>query len=161
SYGIYLWHWPVVALMRPGVDVRWTGPGVVVAQAAIVLAAAALSFRYVEQPIRTGSLQRRLAQHPRTYRLELIGASAFGLVSAFALLFVVPKALNPVSSYVSPTQATAAVKPSQTSTPPQQTTTGQAATTSVQKLHALPAGRILALGDSVMLDCSSEVKVAL
>ncbi|HET7353580.1 MAG TPA: acyltransferase, partial [Gaiellaceae bacterium] len=62
SYGIYLWHWPVIELMRPGVDISWTGPGVVVAQAAIVLTAAELSYRFVEQPIRTGSLQRRLAQ---------------------------------------------------------------------------------------------------
>jgi len=53
SYGIYLWHWPVIELMRPGVDISWTGPGVVVAQAAIVLSAAALSYRFVEQPIRT------------------------------------------------------------------------------------------------------------
>src|SRR5438094_695855 len=61
SYGIYLWHWPVIELMRPGVDISWTGPGVVVAQAAIVLTAAELSYRFVEQPIRTGSLQRLLA----------------------------------------------------------------------------------------------------
>ena len=161
SYGIYLWHWPVIALMRPGVDVPWTGPGVVVAQAAIVLTAAALSYRYVEQPIRTGSLQRRLAERPRKLRLELVGGGALGLVAAFAILFVIPQALNPVSSYVSPTKATAAVKQSQTDTAPQQTTTAQGITTVRTQLHALPTGRILALGDSVMLDCSSELKVAL
>src|SRR2546421_3559321 len=160
SYGIYLWPWPLIALMRPGVGVPWAGPGVLVAQAASVLSPAALSYRYVERPIRTGRLQRRLAARPRRLRLELVGGGALGLVAAFAILFVVPKALNPVSSYVSPTKATAAVKPSHTDTAPPQTTTGQA-TTTVQKQHALPAGRILALGDSVMLDCSSELKVAL
>jgi hypothetical protein len=84
-----------------------------------------------------------------------------GLVAAFAVLFVIPKALNPVAGYVSPTKATAAVKPSHTVTTLQQPTTPRQTTTPVQKRHALPAGRILALGDSVMLDCSSEVKVAL
>jgi peptidoglycan/LPS O-acetylase OafA/YrhL len=159
SYGIYLWHWPIILLMA-GVNAR-PSPGIVIAEAAIVVAAAALSFRFVEQPIRTGSLQRRLAERPRRRRLELVGAGSLGLVAAFAVLFVIPKALNPVSGYVSPTKATAAIKPSHHDTAPQQTTTGQATTTVQTQLHALPAGRILALGDSVMLDCSSELKTAL
>jgi peptidoglycan/LPS O-acetylase OafA/YrhL len=162
SYGIYLWHYPVILLMRPGVDIPWTGPGVVVAQAAIVLTAAALSYRFIEQPIRTGSLQRRLAQRPRRLRIELVGAGALGLVAAFAVLFIIPKALNPVSGYVNPQPVKAATQPiidrrhrrqsnqrhHQTGgTPPQQ--------------HALTAGRILALGDSVMLDCAHQLKVLL
>jgi peptidoglycan/LPS O-acetylase OafA/YrhL len=151
SYGIYLWHWLVIALMRPGVDISWTGPGVVVAQAAIVLSAATLSFRYVEQPIRTGSLQRRLAEHPRRLRLELVGGGTIGLVASFAILFVIPKALNPVSGYVNPQPVRAAVKPSHR----------QPVADKQKKLSPLPPGRILALGDSVMLDCKRQLRGAL
>jgi peptidoglycan/LPS O-acetylase OafA/YrhL len=153
SYGIYLWHWPIILLLRPGVDIPWTGPGVVALQAAIVLSAAALSYRYVEQPIRTGSLQRRLAERPRRLRLELVGAGALGLVAAFAILFVVPKALNPVTGYVNPQPVKAAVKPSHTAT--------QHVADKQKKQRALPPGRILALGDSVMLSCSRQLRGAL
>ena len=161
SYGIYLWHWPVVELMRPGVDISWTGPGVVVAQAAIVLCAAELSYRFVEQPIRTGSLQRRLAQRPRRLRLELVGAGAMGLVAAFAVLFVIPKAVNPITSYVSPPKVRAATKPPRATTvPSRHRTSGPTGTTTTQHA-ALPPGRILALGDSVMLGCSRQLRAAL
>jgi peptidoglycan/LPS O-acetylase OafA/YrhL len=162
SYGIYLWHWPVVELMRPGVDISWTGPGVVVAQAAIVLTAAELSYRFVEQPIRTGSLQRRLAQRPRRLRIELVGAGAMGLVAAFAVLFVIPKAVNPITSYVNPPKVRAATKPTQTVTnPPTHGGTQPSGHSGTQRLHALPPGRILALGDSVMLDCARPLRAAL
>jgi len=162
SYGIYLWHWPVIELMRPGVDISWTGPGVVVAQAAIVLTAAELSYRYVEQPIRTGSLQRRLSQRPRRLRLELVGAGLMGLVAAFSVLFVIPTAANPITSYVNPPKVHAATKPSQTSTNPRQHQVDRhTGNTEKQPLHALPSGRMLALGDSVMLDCSRPLRAAL
>jgi len=157
SYGIYLWHWPIIVLFA-GVNSR-PSVGIVVAEAAVVLAAAELSFRFVEQPIRTGTLQRRLAKHPRRYRLEVIGASALGLVVAFAVLFVTPASLNPVSAYVSPQTANGAThhkKQHQTTTVVSHQTTPQS-----KKKAALPPGRILALGDSVMLGCSSELKTAL
>jgi hypothetical protein len=164
SYGIYLWHWPVIALMRPGVDVSWTGPGVVAVQAAIVVAAAALSFRFVEQPIRTRTLQRWLAQHSRRLRLEVVGAGAMCLIAALAVLFYTPAALNPVSSYVSPPKARATTKPK---TPHTRTVTQPVVSTrhdghrQKQQLGPLPPGRILALGDSVMLGCSRQLKAAL
>ena len=161
SYGIYLWHWPVIELMRPGVDISWTGPGVVVAQAAIVLTAAELSYRFVEQPIRTGSLQRRLAQRPRRLRLELVGAGAMGLIAAFAVLFVIPKAVNPITGYVNPQPVKAATKPSRTVTNPPSHQTVQHTGPTGKQQHALPPGRILALGDSVMLDCERPLKAAL
>jgi peptidoglycan/LPS O-acetylase OafA/YrhL len=165
SYGIYLWHWPVVELMRPGVDIPWTGAGAVAAQAAIVLSAAGLSYRFVEQPIRTGSLQRRLAQQSRRLRLEVVGAGAMCLVAAFAVLFVTPAALNPVSGYVNPPKVKAATKPKPPQTDTTGTNTGPANHTGGTTEHAphgaLPAGRILALGDSVMLGCSPELKAAL
>jgi peptidoglycan/LPS O-acetylase OafA/YrhL len=156
SYGIYLWHWPIIVLVA-GVNTR-PSPGVVVAEAALVLTAAALSYKFVEQPIRTGSLQRRLAQHPRRYRLEVVGAGALGLVTAFAILFVTPASLNPVSSYVSPPKAKGATHHRQPTT----TTVVSGQTGHKQKKQpALPPGRILALGDSVMLGCSAQLKNAL
>jgi hypothetical protein len=153
SYGIYLWHWPIIVLIA-GVNTR-PSVGIVVAEAALVVTAAALSYKFVEQPIRTGSLQRRLAQHPRRYRLEVVGAGTLGLVTAFAILFVTPASLNPVTSYVNPPKATGATHPSHPSTPPYTQPAKQ------KEQPALPPGRILALGDSVMLGCSRELKTAL
>jgi peptidoglycan/LPS O-acetylase OafA/YrhL len=154
SYGIYLWHWPIILLVA-GVNAR-PSPGVVVGEAAIVVAAAALSYRYVEQPIRTRGLQRWLSQYSRRFRLEVVGAGALGLVAAFAILFVTPSSLNPVGGYVSPTKANAGTHRPHTSTQP----ASQQVSTQTKRA-SLPPGRILALGDSVMLGCSSELRTAL
>ncbi len=57
SYGIYLWHFPIIVLTTPtGADVTslWRN----VAQVAATFAVAALSWKYVEQPIRHGALRR-------------------------------------------------------------------------------------------------------
>lgn len=154
SYGIYLWHWPIILLVA-GVNAR-PSPGVVVGEAAIVVAAAALSYRYVEEPIRRGRLQRWLAQYSRRFRLEVVGAGALGLVAAFAILFVTPASLNPVGGYVNPTKANAGTHHLQTTTQPVSQHTGP-----TRNKSPLPPGRILALGDSVMLDCSSQLRTAL
>ncbi|WP_062378707.1 acyltransferase family protein [Demequina pelophila] len=56
SYGIYLWHWPIFLVTRPGQDLPWTGWWVEALRVALVLAVAAASYRYLEQPIREGRL---------------------------------------------------------------------------------------------------------
>lgn len=58
SYGIYLWHWPVMVLTRPGVDVPLDGVPLFAMQVAITLALAEGSYRWVEKPIREGALGR-------------------------------------------------------------------------------------------------------
>ncbi|MCY3603729.1 MAG: acyltransferase, partial [Chloroflexi bacterium] len=58
SYGIYLWHWPVMVLTRPGVDVPFDGVPLFAVQVAITLALAEGSYRWVEKPIREGALGR-------------------------------------------------------------------------------------------------------
>jgi len=162
SYGIYLWHLPIIVLLA-GVNAR-PGPGILAAEVAIVLAAAALSFRFIEEPIRSGRLGERLAQRPRRRRLELVGAAAAVFIAALAVLFVTPKALNPVSGYVNPPSVRAAVKhpppPTPGHHPDRQAQPAGDTPQPKGPLGPLPA-HVLALGDSVMLDCSTELKRAL
>jgi peptidoglycan/LPS O-acetylase OafA/YrhL len=56
SYGLYLWHWPVFMLTRPGVDVALDQDQAALLRVAVTFALAALSYRFVEAPI----LGRRL-----------------------------------------------------------------------------------------------------
>jgi peptidoglycan/LPS O-acetylase OafA/YrhL len=52
SYGIYLWHWPIFMITRPGFDVGWGQIPTFVARTALTFGIAELSYRYVESPIR-------------------------------------------------------------------------------------------------------------
>ena len=56
SYGIYLWHWVIFQIMRPGVDLAGDVWAVNSARFLMVFALADLSLRYVEIPIRRGEL---------------------------------------------------------------------------------------------------------
>ncbi len=56
SYGMYLYHWPVVMLMRPGDDVPMSGAPLVAIQVILIVGISALSYTYVEQPIRRNGL---------------------------------------------------------------------------------------------------------
>ena len=88
SYGIYLWHWPVFMLTRPGIDLRHLDDGEALAlRLALTLAVAALSYRYLEMPVRRGALEQLLARkrrHAWAGRLALATALllVFGTVSA-------------------------------------------------------------------------------
>jgi peptidoglycan/LPS O-acetylase OafA/YrhL len=53
SYAIYLWHWPLLMLWRPGIDTHWPTWIVVTLQVAATVIASDLSFRYIERPIRS------------------------------------------------------------------------------------------------------------
>jgi peptidoglycan/LPS O-acetylase OafA/YrhL/lysophospholipase L1-like esterase len=52
SYSFYLWHWPVLALTRPGLDVSLPRGVLIPLQLLVVLALADLSYRFVELPFR-------------------------------------------------------------------------------------------------------------
>ncbi|HEX5504293.1 MAG TPA: acyltransferase family protein [Thermomicrobiales bacterium] len=58
SYGIYLWHWPVFVLTRPHLDLPFGGAPALLLRLALAVGLAALSYRYVETPIRGGALGR-------------------------------------------------------------------------------------------------------
>ncbi|HEX9034638.1 MAG TPA: acyltransferase family protein [Streptosporangiaceae bacterium] len=60
SYGIYLWHYPVIVLTTPD----GAGPNLLRAtlQIAAAVGLAALSWRYVEEPIRHGAIERAVTR---------------------------------------------------------------------------------------------------
>jgi peptidoglycan/LPS O-acetylase OafA/YrhL len=75
SYGVYLWHWPVIVYLTPeraGFDGWRLDAACVVATLALAVA----SYRLVEQPIRRGALRGR------TVRVALVGSVAVVGVAA-------------------------------------------------------------------------------
>ena len=57
SYGIYLWHWVVFQVTRPGADLTGSLLALNIARVLVVLALADISLRAIEIPIRRGSVQ--------------------------------------------------------------------------------------------------------
>ncbi len=60
SYGIYLWHYPVIVLTTPANSTENLVRAA--AQTAVSIILAALSWRYIEEPIRHGALARAWAR---------------------------------------------------------------------------------------------------
>ena len=60
SYGIYLWHYPVIVLTTPASGQQTLLRGSL--QVAATVAIAALSWRFIEEPIRHGAIGRWIAQ---------------------------------------------------------------------------------------------------
>ncbi len=86
SYGIYLWHWPIFMVLRPGVDVDADGWTVQVARFALTLAAAELSYRFVEMPVRRGALGRAWNEWLEIGGLGFLGRVSIAVVTAVGVV---------------------------------------------------------------------------
>jgi peptidoglycan/LPS O-acetylase OafA/YrhL len=92
SYAIYLWHWPVCVLTRPGLDVPFTGWANVALRVGIVLVLADLSYRLLERPMRRpnfflGYASRHLHTEPLV-RLPVLRSAALAVVSTVSVTTV-------------------------------------------------------------------------
>ncbi|MEX1007072.1 MAG: acyltransferase family protein [Acidimicrobiia bacterium] len=160
SYGIYLWHWPVFVLTRPHSDLPLTGIPLLVLRIAIVFVLAALSYRYVEEPVRHGAIGRQLREFRRAAgeRRRQLG-TAFAIVGSAVVAGVLviaagfagaeptprPEGLPEVSSIVlRPTTTTLPGTPSPT-------------TTTVAVPPPVPE-HVTAVGDSVMLGAATALQ---
>jgi peptidoglycan/LPS O-acetylase OafA/YrhL/lysophospholipase L1-like esterase len=90
SYGLYLWHWPIFMVTRPGIDLPWPGAAVFGLRAALTLLFAALSYRFVEMPVRQGAVGRFVAAlhaddgNARGQRLPRFAAVLLGVIATIA-----------------------------------------------------------------------------
>jgi peptidoglycan/LPS O-acetylase OafA/YrhL len=82
SYGIYLWHWPVFMVTRPGLDVPLDGWPLLALRLAVTIVLADLSYRYVETPIRHGVIGRawRSLREARGFKRWDLGVRYAGIV---------------------------------------------------------------------------------
>jgi peptidoglycan/LPS O-acetylase OafA/YrhL len=90
SYGLYLWHFPVIVLTSPantGEDL----PRAAV-QLAVSIALAALSWRFVEEPVRHGAIGRLLARFRGRGGLRGLTPAGIAAATASAAVMVVASA---------------------------------------------------------------------
>ncbi|MDA8442017.1 MAG: acyltransferase family protein [Peptococcaceae bacterium] len=87
SYGIYLWHYPVIALTSPAVNT--SGPDLLVAFGQVVasIVLAALSWRFIEEPVRNGAWRRPWQQLRSSKRWSNLVAFS-GKVTLISVLWV-------------------------------------------------------------------------
>ena len=141
SYGVYLFHWPVFMLVDE-----------FVVRVGVTVALAAVSFRFLERPIRVGGL-------PRPALAGVAACTAVALVVAVVPLETTPSwvqsadaaTLVPVDSVVelrAATTATTSTTSTSTTTPaPASTTTLAPTTTTTVDPYAVPACRPVGLRD--------------
>ena len=60
SYGLYLWHWVIFQVTRPSIDLAGSEIALDLARTLLVLICADISLRYIEIPIRRGTVQNWL-----------------------------------------------------------------------------------------------------
>ena len=176
SYGLYLWHWPIFVITRPGLDVPVTGAWNFALRMALTFLVAELSYRFVEIPIRRGAIgafvKRWKAAKPaeRGYltRRVLLGTGVG--VAALTLVVAGLATAKPVDEQV-PQDVAAAIgiadggpteilidedpSPSPSSS---ESSAGQAKEkVSSQGLPMNGNGAVTAIGDSVMLGVADEL----
>ena len=171
SYGIYLWHWPVFLVTRPGVDIPLTGIPLFTFRVAITVGLAAASYRFVEVPIRSGVLGRRISalRHApllqrRRVRARLAFAGAVGVATTAVLgigLAVAQPAPRPPGFPAKPaniaiTTTTAPRGSTQTSAPTAVPVPAHSAPNTT--LTPIPNARVTAIGDSVMLGAQTSLR---
>lgn len=172
SYGIYLWHWPVLALTRPEQDLTLPPAVSVALRVGATLLLAEASYRWVETPVRRGALRalvgRLRAPGPGRTTLALrVGATGVAVVTGLGLLVVgvVRAAPAPLDDALTPSRpaatstsspAPSAPAPVVGAAVPRQDRTPRP-TPSPSPTPAEQVGTVSAVGDSVMLGAAAEL----
>ena len=164
SYSIYLWHWPVFMLTRPGFDVELPTLPVRIGQVALTFLLAELSYRWVEKPVREkgfgatiGSLRQSIRRWSVSQKLgagAVLGFASMLLIWQGTLHQVTASAPVEETSVSGMTPSghvviiTPTTRPSSTPRPVVESATHAPATRTSKPAPELP--RATLIGDSIM-----------
>jgi peptidoglycan/LPS O-acetylase OafA/YrhL len=172
SYGIYLWHWPVIALFAARTGAQSTTFGVRLAETALVVMLAAASWRWIEKPVLHNGLAATLRakramimrsisaarQSPTRALPALIPLAAIMVVctAGYGVVYS-PPGQSLQQQIAAGARVSAVTRPAPASSNPARVVAGTAGHLSLRHL-----GRaITAIGDSVMLASAIQLRAAL
>jgi peptidoglycan/LPS O-acetylase OafA/YrhL/lysophospholipase L1-like esterase len=144
SYGIYLWHYPIIVLTTPANGRDGLARGAL--QVAAAFGVAALSWRFVEEPVRHGAIGRWLAQARsagwrlgaagrRTWLTVVASVAVVALASCGLAGVVRPSASPAPGTMPAPSPAAARLQAPGTSARPAPAATGQVHTACRSVVH--------------------------
>ncbi len=174
SYSFYLWHWPVLVMTRPGVDIDLPRGILIPLQLLLCLALADLSYRFVELPF---SGKAKLPKMPerwlRVARPALL-VTVLGVILIVGWSGIVSAGSSSPESAAASTATVAKVHAklgaAENDPPPangqgQGAKEGEGSAEEGQKQRQLPAAkhwpRIVMLGDSVMIGAEEKLATRL
>jgi peptidoglycan/LPS O-acetylase OafA/YrhL len=166
SYSIYIWHWPVVVVTRPDLDVR--GPLVLInlCRLALILGLGALSYHFIEVPLRTGQFARwRAARRDRArlgWDTAMVGTTLVAALCLGGAASAVGSTTLPRVPFAAQSTPFVAPQPQPRGRPePHPSASGTSTGRSVPSASPRPATArvpISAFGDSVLLGAQSALR---
>jgi len=168
SYGLYLWHWPVLLLVQNALPTwqrdgaqGWAIGGIA---AAITVVAAALSFRFVEQPVRRFRIRRPADAAPRPrWRVPVWSAAVAVLLlvtgAGSTLALGADPGVGQTQQQVEAGQRAIAGPPTPRSSADARA--GAGTPTPAPSATAAGGDQITSIGDSVMLAAAPELTAGL
>lgn len=181
SYGLYLWHYPIITLTTPVLEIGQPNIGRACLQILLTFVVAELSYRFLEMPIRKVGFIAYFKGFKNvryfTYQdkpvgkwLAISGVSLFSLFFLLGMtnLFVPHSEATNQTTHVKVTSKSPDTKAKKKEDPPAKKAkkakknvpakTGKA--DPVKKSGTIPYAQTLAIGDSIMIDIESDLKDA-
>ncbi|MDM5427252.1 acyltransferase family protein [Bacillus mycoides] len=167
SYGIYLWHYPILTLTTPKVNAGDFSLIRAILQFILIIMIAQISWKYIEKPIRQGALRNiqfknlRLQNVALSVKLALICAVFVSSIAVFGLSKVSKAKENPQLDKVEAVQTQPAKHPVAIwENPAQETPKNQEESKAVNSVQPKSSPNVTAIGDSVTIDIAPYLKNA-
>ncbi|PEY29623.1 acetyltransferase [Bacillus anthracis] len=165
SYGIYLWHYPILTLTTPKVTVGDFSIIRAILQFLLIILIAQISWKFIEKPIRQGALRNiqfknlRLQNVTLGVKLALVCSLFFTSIAILGLLNASKAKGNNQQDKVEAVQTQPVPHPVAVwEKPNQETPLNQGESKEANSAHPKNPITVTAIGDSVMIDITPYLK---